>query len=375
MNRLLMLVGLMAFGLYSPATATGLDVTFGSHGRQFVNFGIGSGEAEGIRAMARQSNGKIVAACAYRDDGGERFLFVRFQADGRLDLTFGRNGRTEFGLDASGHALSLAVQADDKIVMAGQVGQDALDTADWAVARLTTDGQLDETFAGKGAMRLHMSDHWDRPGGVAIRPDGKIIIGGKAGDGFGVARLSPDGSLDTSFDGDGKLFVPMGWSTDPLTFGSSAMQMQSDGRIVLVGNSHGSPWVVLRLLEDGHLDVGFADRGQLTLPVERFNGGVYGMALQGDGKILLAGETALYGTGSLSYAIALARLRADGSLDSGFDGDGQLTRGDVNARHIGARTIFVQSDGKIVVGGWSRMEQEPGKFGSVGFVLRMRTDG
>src|SRR5262249_2841121 len=126
---------------------------------------------------------------------------------------------------------------------------------------------------------------------VAVQSDGKILVAGYADGAFGLARYRGDGSLDTSFDGDGKV------TTGVIGFDSN----------------YG-----------------------------------YSMAVQSDGKILVAG--ALYNNGTLDFDFALVRYNPDGSLDTSFDGDGKATT-DFGSDF--GRGVALQSDGKILVAGYT----------------------
>src|SRR5581483_7111003 len=154
---------------------------------------------------------------------------------------------------------------------------------------------------------------------VALQPDGKIVAAGNSISGFtdrfALGRDNPNGSLDTSFDGDGKLTTAIGGSDDV----AFAVALQPDGKIVAAGqsfNGSNDDFALARYNANGSLDTSFDGDGKQTTAFGSGNDDAYAVAIQPDGKIVAAG----YGlVGSVSE-FALARYNPDGSLDSSFDG-------------------------------------------------------
>jgi uncharacterized delta-60 repeat protein/uncharacterized repeat protein (TIGR01451 family) len=148
--------------------------------------------------------------------------------------------------------------------------------------RFHTDGSVVSSFDGDGIVRTDMGDY-DGVNEVAIQPDGKIVAAGGSSGRFALARYLPNGSLDASFDGDGKVLTGGGG-------GASDVVLQGDGRIVVAGsNGPGGDFAVLRYNPDGSQDTGFGTGGVATVD---FGGAdaAYGVALQPDGKIVAAGQ-------------------------------------------------------------------------------------
>ena len=169
--------------------------------------------------MALQHDGKIVVAGSTGQSSGNFFAVVRLNGDGSLDTSFGSDGTltTKLGQGES-QAASVALQADGKIVVAGytffQPGRL------FALARYNSDGSLDTSFDGNGKLTTQFSNVDDLPGfgfvqsfdqatSIAVQADGKIVVAGytikNSGTDFAIARYNSDGSLDTSFNEDGKL--------------------------------------------------------------------------------------------------------------------------------------------------------------------------
>ena len=154
---------------------------------------------------------------------------------GKLDLTFGIDGlvTTDFGSTSDG-AGSVAIQADGKILVTGTTVPPGAG-ADFALARYNSDGSLDTTFGTDGKVTTDFGSQ-DSAGSVAIQADGKIVVTGVSiqpgtGYDFALARYNTDGSLDTTFDGDGKVTTDFGFSYD---YGMD-LAIQADGRIVVTG--------------------------------------------------------------------------------------------------------------------------------------------
>jgi uncharacterized delta-60 repeat protein len=280
---------------------------------------------------------------------------------GNFDPTFSSNGRqtVDFGYQDVGRAV--VVQPDGKIVVVGDWGELNMD---FGLVRLNADGTLDKSFNktdtptsynGNGKLDIAFGPPpfghlLERGTSVALQPDGKIIAAGwfdfVLGNDLAVARVNPNGTLDTSFSGDGKQTIDVGW-IDELT----AIVVQPDGKIILAGHTRnylGSPHAVLvRLNTNGSLDPSFSGDGILTFSVGDNSSG-YAIALQADGKIVMAGETHCLMCDS---DFAVARLNPNGSFDTAFSGDGKQIID--FGYHDMATAVALQPDGKIVVAGFS----------------------
>ena len=150
------------------------------------------------------------------------------------------------------------------------------------------------------------------------------MLAGDAVDAFAAARLNPDGSLDPSFDGDGRFTYAAGRSSS-----ANALALQPDGKIILggvagiVSGPERNDFVAARLSPDGSLDPSFDGDGLVTVAFAG-SSSANALALQPDGKIVLAGVTRGVSDSDHDY-FAAARLSPDGSLDPSFDGDGLVT--------------------------------------------------
>jgi len=319
----------------------GLDASFGTGGRATADLG----GWDYATAVAVQADGRIVVA-GYRDGD---FCVVRFLADGQLDATFGAGGYAIADFGNSDEVRAVAIQADSKIVVAGYAYVSG--GYDFALARFTADGQLDESFSGDGKLTTAFGTNSDQAYAVAIQADGKIVAAGYAYVGgnydFALARYTSAGELDTTFDGDGKVTTPFGTSSDY----AYALAIQADGKIVAAGyayNGSNYDFAVSRYTSTGALDSTFNLDGKVTIAFGTSSDYAYGVAVQPDGKIVVAGYAYMNGTGG---DFALARFTAAGDLDTSFSGDGRLTT-DFNAGYDYACGVALLPDGKILAGGY-----------------------
>ena len=214
-------------------------------------------------------------------------------APGDLDTTFGDDGRvtTAFPGSYGDAAYAVAIQPDGKIVAAGSNSN--INSADFAVARYNTDGTLDDNFADSGTVTTDFFNGPDYAKAVAIQVNGKIVAGGtaRAGghDNFALVRYNPDGSLDTTFSGNGKVYTDFGVSSY-----LSGLAIQSDGKIVAVGSSYrdggGTDFAVVRYNHNGSLVTSFSGDAKLIFDFGGSSANARAVAIQPDGKVEVAGE-------------------------------------------------------------------------------------
>jgi uncharacterized delta-60 repeat protein len=342
-----------------------LDGTFGRHGRVITNLTPGN---DGASDVAIQANGKVVVAGrASSRRGYGRFAVTRYRANGGLDPTFGGDGVviTNFA-KREDSAAGVAIQADGKIVAAGGANPTAR-ISKFAVARYNTDGTLDSTFGGNGKVTTGFSGGQDDGRDVAIQADGKIVVAGTTDQGeFAIARYHPDGTLDTSFDGDGKATADITAEYDAV----SAVAIDADGKIVVAGYGGDLPltFALTRFNADGTLDTTFDGDGVVTTDLTEGFDNANAVAIQSDGKIVAAGEAGFCCEYTGSFG--LVRYDSDGALDTTFSGDGKVftnfTNGDDSAS-----AVAIQSDGKIVAAGSEGFNGASSRFA----LVRYEADG
>jgi uncharacterized delta-60 repeat protein/LPXTG-motif cell wall-anchored protein len=253
-----------------------------------------------------QSDGKIIAA-----GRSDRFNFavVRYTTTGALDTSFGTGGvvSTDIGTNSLEVGYAMAIQSDGKVIVTGYSRVGSSD--DIAVVRYNTDGTLDTAFDGDGKVTTDIGTNTDDYGkSVGIQADGKIVVAGESNSGgvpdFAVVRYNPDGTLDTAFDGDGKVTTDIG--TNSFDSGN-AVAVLADGKIIVAGYSLAggtNDFAVVRYNSDGSLDTSFGTAGKTITDIDSSSDD-YGNAVvvQPSGKIVVAGTS---GSGGL-YKIAVAR--------------------------------------------------------------------
>lgn len=280
-----------------------LDTTFGSGGKRVVGFG---GDDESVFGAALQTDGKIVLA----GDSDFRVAVARLNANGSLDGTFSGDGKKLFSWGALSRASAVLVAPNDKILLAGFSGPEG---GNIQVARLKANGALDTTFgtSGKAAVDFGGDDF-----GLALarQANGRILVAGRStASGAIVARLRATGKLDPDFDGDGRVTLSTGGT-------ASAVLVQADGKIVVAGNANGNDTMtVTRLNPNGSPDTTFDGDGSATINFGSLADLANDAALQADGKIVIAGYT------QADEDVAVARLNPDGSPDTTFGAAGKTT--------------------------------------------------
>jgi competence ComEA-like helix-hairpin-helix protein len=280
-------------------------------------------------------------------------VFPARAADGTLDSTFGNGGivTTDIG-ENDDLGLDVERQPDGRIIMAGTSSNADGTDNDFGLVRYNPDGSLDTTFDTDGKVTTSFGAGYDLASALVLQADGKIIAAGHSDNSneadFALARYNLDGSLDTTFGLDGKVTTPIGSGDD---FGID-LALQGDGKIVVAGFSFndatsGDMLVLARYNEDGSLDETFGSQGIVTADFGCAAAG-YALVLQPDGKIIVAGHTC--GLNSLDFA--LVRFNSDGSTDISFDQDGIVTT-DFNNSYDSGHAVALQPDGKIIVAGHS----------------------
>lgn len=305
----------------SPSVPGLLDTSFDNDGIAITQIGMATDRAN---AIALQADGKIVAAGSTNNvDGANQddFGLVRYNADGSLDNSFDLDGKVVTPIsNFNDIAYAIAIQPDGKIVAAGYANP-VEGSATFALARYNPNGSLDPSFDFNGIVITQIGEPSAAvASAVAIQPDGKIVVGGRnIGVGFALARYNPDGSLDTSFDADGIVITPVGSGGDV-----KALVMQSDGKIVVAGYSTTNiqAFALARYNPDGSLDTSFDGDGFVRTPIG-VNSIAQAAAIQSNGKIVVAGR-ATFGTISAHPDVALLRYNENGSVDTSFGIEGTV---------------------------------------------------
>jgi uncharacterized delta-60 repeat protein len=304
------------------------------------------------QSVAAQRDGKIVVA-GYAEVGrGNQFALVRYNSDGSLDTSLNGSGKLTTAVGARDcHGQGVALQGDGKIVVAGYSFNSG-GYCSFTVLRYGADGSLDTTFADSGKVTTNVGTKNASAESVTIQSDGKIVVAGSfnaSNNDFAVVRYNANGTLDTSFNETGKAAADFGADD----FGRS-VAMHGDGRIVVTGYTTKSyeskkECALACFKANGSLDTSFNGTGKLTTDFGG-DGNAEGrsVAVQTDGKIVVVG----YATAGNTEKFALARYNADGTLDTSFGDSGRVMT-DVGISGSNATGVALQEDGKIVVAGYA----------------------
>lgn len=393
--------------LSSPRSQGSLDrLVFGPDktGTVFVPFSIsGASIANDMcKALAVQPDGKIILAGSTKyTDGKTYYALARYLPSGHLDPTFGRINTPSAGIayipfiisgGTNDRANSVALQPDGKIILGGWTNKDGITY--FSLARFTATGQLDPTFgktgratAGTTFLPLTITGGTnDQATRLVLRRDGKILLGGLStldrSSHFALARFTSDGQLDLSFGGQngappGTNYIPFGIAGGTVDV-ATGLAIQSNDSIVMGGYSeditgHNTYFSAARFTQNGILDASFggtngsqpgtscikisiADLDLTDTAIDIATD----LALQANDAIVMAGFST-HGRNECSY-FALARFTAEGYLDTTFGKTETSQAGtvclcpamtDADTLYAYATSIVLQSNGSIIVGGWS----------------------
>jgi uncharacterized delta-60 repeat protein/uncharacterized repeat protein (TIGR01451 family) len=332
------------FGIFRYNTNGTLDNSFGTGGKVYIDFGA----SDYCQSVLFQPDGKIVAVGSFTDDYStfSKIALARMNTDGNLDNTFGTAGKVITTVGTFDFILSAALDDAGKIVVGGAHYNGT--GSDFLLARYLSDGSIDSTFGTNGIVITSFGT--DAYGlSVALQPDGKIIAAGAAGTygyaDFAMARYLSDGTPDAGFGTAGLLTVDMG-QNDSI----SDIELQPDGKIVVAGNSsqmNGTLDIVLaRFNADGSLDAAFGNSGKVVSDFGDHDW-CFALALQQNEKILAGGSITLPGQ---SWPQNIVRYNSDGSIDNSFGQNG-IAVNNANAGFM-CNSMALQHDGKIIAGGY-----------------------
>ena len=361
------------------------DTAFGTAHNGIVTTAIGASDDE-VHAIAIQPDGKLIAAGFTGIPNPSQlstenlFALVRYNADGTLDPSFGKNGivTTTIG-DNDDEIFALAVQSTGRVIAAGFTGSGSGGNIRKQIALVgyNADGTPDTTFgtAHTGivttAIQTPPGNPDDEIFSLAVQPDGQLVGAGYSFNGtssqIALIRYSADGVLDTTFGKGGSVITPAG-------VGNSAgysIAIQSDLKLVVAGfaynsvnNATRSEFAVLRYQVDGTLDPAFGADGIVTTALGA-NDEALALAIQSDQKLVAAG----FSNGSTSPSqFGLVRYNTDGTVDNTFWPAGN---GIVTAPFGLASVAFAlvnQPDGKLVAGGYSQINNNENAFGLIRYL-------
>jgi uncharacterized delta-60 repeat protein len=323
-----------------------LDKSFGKDGKVHSYFGK---IFTYTYCVAVQADGKILLGGSMSSDKGnygDYFLLIRYNKNGSLDSSFANNGIDTIIIsntfNTGGAFRSILLQPDGKIIGAGSSSGT---NYNYTVMRFMPTGKPDSSFGINGITRTIFGN--DFAVGACLQPDGKIIVGGNGSAEFLFMRYNTDGSLDKGFGNKG--IVSANFGSGNIRSTCRAIALQSDGKIVAAGEIQNyreaiEGIILTRFNADGTTDYSFGNRGGYSL--NKFNYTVLckAMALQPNGKIVLAGSTL-----SNQFSFGVARYNNDGSVDTSFGPNGGVQNSFY--RYSEANAVAIQPDGKIIAVG------------------------
>ena len=341
MRRLLPLLTLVIVVLARPAAASpgGLDRSFSGNGFQ-TTFTSGST----ARAVAVDAQGRILLA-GNTIGANHDIAVARLYPGGGLDGSFNGDGRFRLDLGVDEEVFDVAVAAD-KIVVVGE-RHGPIGTR-WFVIQLRPNGTLDPSFGGDGRVITDFGRRFEHARSVEIQPDGKVLVGGSVSNGtnesWAFARYVGAGGLDSTFGGDGLVTMSLSMSNEEV----QTLVVLPTGIIAggYAEQRYLPRFAIAKLRSDGSRVLSFANRGVRTVNLGPGADAAYGLAVQDDGRPVLAG----YASNSGRADWGAVRLGTGGALDRSFGGDGIVTTGFTPFYEL-AEAVSIQPNGRIVVAG------------------------
>lgn len=346
-------------------------VRFNSDGGTDPTFNFGqpvvksfSASNESANAVALQADGKILVGGYTIVNGQGRMMIARFTADGTIDTTFGNQGVAVLASDATETVNGMTTQmvnGEEKIIVVGYTG---ISNVDFLTVRLNANGTPDGNFGTQGRVVTNVNGSTDIANDVAIQKvEGvdKIVVvgyakfnagGGSFNDDFAVVRYNTDGSLDTTFDTDGKVITNISASDQARAV--AIPTVAGVQKIVIGGFSYfnsRSQFTVVRYNVNGSLDQEFNGTGRNVAVLSAFDSQILDIVAQPDNKIVAAGVSRT-GTTGANPDFGLARFNVDGRLDKTFGGCGtivtSMAQGNGNDIFYG---VGIGDGGRIVAAG------------------------
>lgn len=323
----------------------------------FANKGLSVLKSIGDRSdfpatMFITSEGKNVQVASAATDSNTHYVLVRRDEDGSPDKKFGIGGVAMADVDGrDGNAFSAVELADGKYMLVGNSLKKNFSKYDLILMRFNYNGTVDSSFGDNGNVAYSIGDDYsnDYPTALLLQPDGKLVATGYTSISgqyvFFAARFLPDGTPDKSFGAKGRKLIPL--ETNLLFSHNGALQ--ADGKILIVGEIQRADYefdfTTIRLNSDGSLDKTFGRDGKVVTDFGGNNDFAYGIALQHDGKILVAGY---YNAGAKANA-GIIRYNTDGSVDKSFGVNGK-TYAELSDASLNCFSLAIQPDHKIVAG-------------------------
>jgi uncharacterized delta-60 repeat protein len=352
-----------------------LDATFGNRGRVVTSIN----DSSTANDIAIQPDGKIVVGGNTHLAGISYFTLVRYNIDGSLDNTFGNAGKVITTLKHRSTISSITIQMDGKILAGGSVygsGMSYLTDSGYSVVRYNANGGLDSSFGVNGITLIKMSNGLGYLKKLLVKPNGKIVTAGFVNTMTfqympALVQLNTNGTLDSSFGTNGKV---EGYINDIEAI--TDMAIANDGKIIASAQIRNSPYygdfALMGFLQNGHLDSSFGTNG--VVKTDFNNNAPYktenatSLIRQADGSIIMAGYNY-----TSPATFALAKYKANGSLDSAFGVDGKVITPILNTNGY-AHDVLADHSGNLFVSGYAIQSQVKRDFAVAKYFFNGRID-
>lgn len=348
------------------------DSSFATNG---VNqFSLGNKNTKGDAVLFLTDSSILIAGNSDTNWAGalfaRSFYLAKFFSNGTVDSSFGTNGVVFIpnGNNGDSYFFSMIKQPDEKILILGTIDGSPV------LIRMFPNGIYDTTFGNNGIANIANGYK------LGLQSTGKIVLSGQYYDGFNnmysFSRYDSNGILDSTFGINGTAITDV----TPLRFDMcTSLLIQPDDKIIAIGDSYDyiamSP-VIVRFDVNGNLDSLFGNNGVLITPIGASGNGIfYEAEILPNGKIVVGGDYYYQGgTGGFwGHKPTAVRYNIDGTLDSAFGINGVVILNTIFNANDGARTLKIQPDEKILLGGGASY---PFPFMQTYFyLLRLNTDG
>lgn len=278
-----------------------LDNSFGTGGISILDNGL----AEIGKSIYLLEDGKIIIS----GDSNDQFTMAKVNQDGNIDSDFGNNGWVQTGFPSWSYSNDIDVNSTGEVLLTG-MGFDNNDDWKFIAAKYDSNGILDAGFGNGGQLFIIVGNDYDFGIRGKFTDDGKILIGGHSYFGtnplryeIAIARLNADGSIDNTYGNNG--FSKFRWTDNGENY-LNDMVFQNDGKLLISGrnsDSSGDYFSIARLNTDGQLDTTFGNEGKISGNVDLTAYTATSIAVQPDGKIVIAGNTADF-TNPTKYFVA-----------------------------------------------------------------------
>lgn len=338
------------------------DASFGNNGvvvNKIESPNVGSNIYTSIYAVQVLNDGKILTY-GYRgiNEQTGNVLLSKYNADGSKDNSFGNNGFVDAGMAPITSGIPFVIQSDNKIVVLGAQIINSTNSIVFHLERYTEDGTLDNSFGSNGQVLTTFGFLQNSPSRLALQVDGKILACGNANAGGGnarilLARYHTDGSLDTTFDGDGKVVATLSGSNNPVFLSVAPNgKIRTAGYVGIAGSNNFS---IAQFNSNGSVDLTFDSDGRTLTPFDANDDSYFmnSVSQQADGKLVVNTQTSNAGPFGSGGDFLTRRYNSDGTVDLTFGNNGQVSTSILpGGSHI-PKCNIVQDDSKILVAGYS----------------------